>query len=250
MSAKRPKRTRLRAQGKPRAPQLSNEVLDSVESALRYSFKEKSLLHRAMTHPSAIASEEVMHYSNQRLEFLGDRVLGLVVSERLLERFPTDSEGDMAPKLNALVNKGICARAISGLQIGQYLIMGKGEIKAGGRERESTLGDLCEAIIGAVYLDGGLKAARAFIELAWANEFSRPHTPIRNAKSELQEWALANKLSLPSYEVTGRDGPDHALVFEVTVTLDDGRCAVASGSSKQDAGRAAAEKLLEQISDD
>jgi len=128
--------------------------------------------------------------------------------------------------------------------------MGKGEINAGGRSRESTLGDLCEAVIGAVYLDGGLKAARSLIELAWAAEFSKPLKPIRNSKSALQEWALGKGMALPTYEVTGRSGPDHDLTFEVTVTLEDGRCAVASGSSKQDAGRAGAEKLLEQISDD
>lgn len=250
MSSERPKRTRLRAKSKPRTPQLTDEAASVVEATIRYVFKDKALLHRAMTHPSAITTEDLMHHANQRLEFLGDRVLGLVISERLLERFPTDSEGDMAPKLNALVNKTVCARAMGSLGAGEHLIMGRGEIKAGGRERESTLGDLCEAVIGAIYLDGGLKAARNFIELAWASEFSRPLTPIRNSKSELQEWALGKGVGLPTYKTTGQSGPDHAPIFEVTVSLENGLNAAATGSSKQDAGRAAAEKLLEQIGDD
>ena len=247
MIAKRPKRTRLRAKGKPRLPQLSEDALNEVEAAINYVFKDKDLIHHAMTHPSILGSDEDAHHSNQRLEFLGDRVLGLVISERLIERFPTDREGEMAPKLNALVNKSACARAIRHLGVGEHLMMGNGEIKTGGRGRESTLGDLCEAVIGAIYLDGGLKAARAYIEFAWADEFSRPLAAIQNPKSVLQDWALKRGMALPAYKVTGRTGPEHELEFEVLVTLADGMSATGVGSSKQDAGRAAAERLLKQL---
>ena len=122
MSAKRPKRTRLRAKGKSRLPKLGDEALAKAEAALKYTFADKELLHRAMTHPSLLTADEMMHHSNQRLEFLGDRVLGLVISERLMDRFPTDREGRMAPKLNALVNKTTCARALAWLGVSDYLM--------------------------------------------------------------------------------------------------------------------------------
>ena len=247
MTTKRPKRTRLRAAAKAHQPPMSIDAIKKVEGAIGYRFQGRSLLVRALTHPSALGTEDLARLSNQRLEFLGDRVLGLVIAERLMERYPTDREGDLAPKLNMLVNKGACAAAVQHLEISQFIIMASSEIASGGRERESTQGDMCEALIGAIYLDGGIKPARAFIERAWAPQLAKPMTGSKDAKNSLQEWAQQRGWALPEYQVTGRDGPDHAPEFEVTVTLQNGAAASASGPSKQEAQRAAAAALLSEL---
>lgn len=247
MSPHRPKRTRLRAKAKPRAPRLSDEALGAVEAAIKYTFKDKALLHRAMTHPSVIAAEDMMHHSNQRLEFLGDRVLGLVIAERLIERYPTEREGQLAPRLNAYVRKEACAEAVRHIGLGEYMIMSSSDEADGGRLRDGALGDLCEAVIAAIYKDGGLKVARTFIERAWAPQFSKPVESAKDAKTTLQEWAQQRGLALPRYEVIDRTGPDHAPEFTIKVTLENGTHAEATGTSKQDAQRSAASLLLEQI---
>lgn len=244
MKPARPKRTRQRAAVKAAQAVQAPGDLKAAQEAIGYRFKDSALLTRALTHPSAVAAREAIRRSNQRLEFLGDRVLNLVIAHRLIERRRDESEGDLAPRLNRLVKKGACAEAVRHLGLQAYIVLSDGEVAAGGRERESTLGDACEAIIGAIYLDGGLAPARKFIETAWAPQFKAVPARIRDPKTLLQEWAQAQGLPLPDYTVTGRTGPDHDPVFEVSVAVAGQETAYAKGSSKRDAERAAAVKLL------
>ena len=247
MNSPRPKRTRLRAKGKSSQPSLAEADIKTLESILGHKFKNPETLIRALTHPSAVASVDSVRLSNQRLEFLGDRVLNLVIAERLIDRRRLESEGDLAPRLNSFVRKGACAEAMRYLGISQFLIMSDGEIASGGRERESTLGDACEAIIGAIYQDAGLSTARKFIEKGWASQFEAAPAQTKDPKTLLQEWAQGQGLPLPDYDVLSRSGPDHEPTYEVEVKVADRGAAVAAGSSKRDAERNAAALLLESL---
>ncbi len=247
MNGGRPKRTRLRAGGKHPEQRLSDASMEAVETALGYTFKDKPRLERAMTHPSAVSSAEAVKHSNQRLEFLGDRVLGLVIAERLFERYPTEREGNLAPRLNRLVSKTACANAVRSIQIADHIVMADNEVRAGGRDRDSTLGDVCESLIAAIYLDGGLKAARAFVERAWAQQFNAVPLRVKDNKTLLQEWAQGRGLGLPVYKVIDRDGPDHAPVFRISVEVTGAGTAEGTSASKQDAERAAAGALLDRV---
>ena len=240
----RPKRTRLRAKAKQGGVQFDKATLAKLETALGYVFRDKQRLVRAMTHPSALSAVEGVKGSNQRLEFLGDRVLGLVIAERLFERYPNEREGDLAPRLNRLVRKEACAQAFGQLNISDCIAMAENEVAAGGQMRESTLGDACEAVIAAIYLDGGLGKARAFIERAWADQFSQSGDRVRHPKTLLQEWAQSNGHQLPQYHVTDRKGPDHAPVFTIKVSIGSDFDATGQSSSKQEAEVEAAEQLL------
>lgn len=243
----RPKRKRLRASAQASEPALSAEAIEEIETAIDYAFRDKPRLMRAMTHPSALSATDAAKHSNQRLEFLGDRVLGLVIAERLFERYPNEREGDLAPRLNRLVRKEACAAAFKRLDIARHILMAENEIANGGQARESTLGDACEALIAAIYLDGGFGKARAFIERAWSNQFSQSGDRIRHPKSLLQEWAQANGYDLPRYETISRQGPDHAPIFRIRVSISDALAAEGESSSKADAELEAAEALLERV---
>ncbi len=247
MKPARPKRTRLRGKGKPVQPSLTDNDLKNLQAAIGYKFKNADLLVRAMTHPSVVASADSVRLSNQRLEFLGDRVLNLIIAERLIDRRKMDSEGDLAPRLNRLVKKGACAEAMRHLELQPFLILSDSEEASGGRERESTLGDACEAIIGAIYQDGGLSAARKFIETGWAPQFASAPAETKDPKTLLQEWAQGQGLPLPDYEVLSRSGPDHQPTYEVRVSVEERGAAVAAGSSKRDAERNAAALLLKSL---
>lgn len=244
---RRPKRTRLRQAAKSEAPHLSERAIKQIEAAIGYVFKDKTRLVRAMTHPSALSASDGVRDSNQRLEFLGDRVLGLVIAERLFQRYPNEREGDLAPRLNRLVRKEACAEAFRTLDIGQFVLMAQNEIEAGGRDRDTTLGDACEALIAAIYMDSGLTKARAFIEKAWASQFSAKVKQIRHPKSLLQEWAQSQGFPLPRYETISRKGPDHAPVFKVRVIINENLSAEGESQSKQDAELAAAERLFDRV---
>lgn len=247
MKPGRPKRTRLRRAGKSQRLALSDTMRTELEERLRHVFKDKSLIDTAMTHPSALSKKDKPAHSNQRLEFLGDRVLGLVMSERLFSRRPGEQEGALAPRFNALVNKEACANAARRMGLGQYVMLGVSERDNGGNDKASILGDLCEAVIAALYLDGGLKAASAFIERAWAEQFANPPTRVKDAKSLLQEWAQGRGFDVPKYETIGRSGPDHAPLFEVRVSAGPKASHTGTGASKQDAERAAATALLDTL---
>ena len=245
MKPARPKRTRLRRAGKSKRLGLSDEKRAALEERLRYVFKDKTLIDTAMTHPSALSKNDTPAHSNQRLEFLGDRVLALVMSERLFARHPNEQEGALAPKFNGLVNKTACASAAQRMGLGDYIMLGVSERESDGVRKTRILGDLCEAVIAALYLDGGMKPARAFIERAWAEQFANPPTRVKDAKSLLQEWAQARGYDVPKYETISRSGPDHAPVFKVRVTAGPTATETADGKSKQDAERAAATALLD-----
>lgn len=226
-------------------PSLPKAALDDLADILGHKFSDPSLLVRAITHPSALPAHDPGLISNQRLEFLGDRVLGLVIAERLFLRRRSEREGALAPRLNRLVNKRACAEAARQMGLGRFIIMSRHEIARGGRDRDSTLGDVCEAVIAALYLDGGLKRARAFIEAAFAAGFEEANG-LKDPKTALQEWAQAHGHGLPDYTVVEQTGPDHAPQFLVEVSIGEGLNARARGASKQAAERAAAARLLEE----
>lgn len=216
-----------------------------LERRLDYTFRDPSLLRRALTHPSAVSERpQGEPESYQRLEFLGDRVLGLVVADMLAEAFPDADEGGLHRRHAALVRKETCADVGAELGIGEALILGEGEANSGGREKGTILGDACEAVIGAIYTDGGLEPARALIERLWRSRMTERQRSPRDAKSTLQEWAQGRGLTMPRYSVIAESGPQHAPRFAVQVELDPFAPAQAEGSSKREAEQGAAAALL------
>ncbi|MDO5630581.1 MAG: ribonuclease III [Paracoccus sp. (in: a-proteobacteria)] len=213
---------------------------------LGHDFSRPELLARALTHGSI---SSVSRPDNQRLEFLGDRVLGLVIAETLIAADRQASEGQLAPRLNALVRGETCAEIARQIGLGDVLKLGRSEQLSGGRRKDALLADAMEAVLAAVYLDAGLDAARDVILTLWAERLANVAADARDAKTALQEWAQAQGMPPPVYEQTGREGPDHAPVFQVTVRLADGRSAEASGSgAKRGVEQAAAAVLLAQVS--
>jgi ribonuclease-3 len=240
------KRRRNRARGTEAAPGLTPEQRDACEAAIAYRFKDHLLLDRAMTHRSATQGRATA-WSNERLEFLGDRVLGLVIVEALLVRFPDLREGDLAPRLNALVSRDTCAVIGAELGLGQYLIVDGSERATGGPTKRSLLANAAEALLGAIYLDGGLKAAEKFIVRHWSALLKASNDKPRDPKSALQEWAQGEGLPTPSYRHDAREGPDHAPLFTAMVLIQGHGPVSGSGASKQHAERAAAQKMLAVI---
>lgn len=227
-------------------PSLSTEQRAACEAAIGYAFKDDKLLDRAMTHRSA-AQGKTAEWSNERLEFLGDRVLGLVVVEALMLRFPTAREGELAPRLNAVVSREACAVVGRELGLGEFLIVDKAERQNGGATKASLLANAAEAVIGAVYLDGGLVKAEKFVLRHWAALLKANAETPRDPKSALQEWAQGEGLPTPAYRHVGRTGPDHAPVFTTTVAIEGYEPVSASGPSKQQAEREAARAMLATI---
>ncbi len=211
----------------------------AAQDRLGHRFARPELLMEALTHPSTAGNSD-----NQRLEFLGDRVLGLVVAEALLAQDAGAREGALAPRLNALVRKETCAEVATALDLGPALRMGRSEAMTGGRRKTALLGDAMEAVVAAVYLDGGLDAARALILRAWGDRIATVREIGQDAKTALQEWAQARGLPPPAYRDLERAGPDHAPVFSVEARLGDGRAAEGRAPSKRAAQQAAAEALL------
>jgi ribonuclease-3 len=214
-----------------------------IEDVLLYSFSRPELLERALTHTSLRQSKNDPSY--ERLEFLGDRVLGLLIAELLLERFPHSAEGKLAPRLATLVSGRVLADVARSLGLGFFILMSDGESAAGTRERRSVLADCCEAIIGAIYRDGGLEAARGFVHRLWLPLIDDVEP--RVAKTELQEWLQARGLPLPEYVVVDREGPPHQPVFTVELTVSGQEPVRAMGRSKRAAELQAAEMMLERI---
>ena len=217
-----------------------SEAVQALTRTLGHAFRDPSLLERALTHPSV--GEGAAHdavgrpiLDNQRLEFFGDRVLGLLVAERLMRDFPQANEGEMSSRLHGLVDRSACARVGEAAGVGPALRMSAGESKQGGRRRDGILADAVEAILAAVYFDGGIDAARAVFERLWkaelANPSSRSHS---NPKSALQEWSLKVGRGLPAYRVVDRSGSDHAPTFRVEVTISGTDGLTAEGRSRQE----------------
>jgi ribonuclease-3 len=202
-------------------PDLQASVKDrggvaALEHRIGYTFTNADLLVTALTHSSA-ASQAIASY--QRLEFLGDRVLALVISEMLIGAFPLAPEGELAQRLTALVRNEACAEVARALDLGEAIRLGGGEVQSGGRRKAAILGDVCEALIGAIYLDGGLEPARRFIVENWRGKMLAATRIVRDAKTTLQEWAQGRGLAAPSYAIVARSGPDHAPHFEVEVNV-------------------------------
>jgi ribonuclease-3 len=231
------------ARAKAKAANRAVARTQQVEEELGRKFRRPALLQEALTHSSAGEGRNA-RLNNERQEFLGDRVLGLVVAERLYRAFPTVGESGLAPRLNALVNRAACARAARRANLGAALIVSRSEEAGGGRDKETILADACEAVIAALYLDGGLKAAREFIEKYWAEEFDAVAEVPQDAKTVLQEWAAAGKRGSPRYNVIERSGPDHAPRFTVEASVSGYPAARGEGGSKREAERAAAAALL------
>ena len=218
--------------------------LSAFANRIGHGFKSPDLLIRALTHGS-IASET--RPDNQRLEFLGDRVLGLVMAEALLGTDKEASEGQLAPRYNALVRKEACADVAREVDLGAVLKLGRSEMMSGGRRKQALLGDAMEAVIAAVYLDGGFEAARAMILRLWGKRIENVEADARDAKTSLQEWAQARGMQPPRYTETAREGPDHAPVFTIKARLENGEVEVARAASKRAAEQAAAKALLARL---
>lgn len=213
-----------------------------LEQRLGYAFRDPALLERALTHVSAPKSGHRANY--QRLEFLGDRVLGLAVAELLYRIFPDAPEGELSRRLSELVRRETCAEVAIAWDLGPHLKLGAGEVQTGGRRNQAILSDVAEAVIGAVFMDGGYEAASALIERAFADALRAPRRPLRDPKSALQEWAQAQGLPTPSYAILERIGPDHAPKFRIAVKVKGLETGLGLGASKRAAEQDAARGLL------
>jgi ribonuclease-3 len=213
-----------------------------LERRIGHVFADPHLLERALTHVSAAAGEGGR--SNQRLEFLGDRVLGLAVSELLYRTFPDAVEGELSHRLSDLVRRETCSAMATGWDLAAHLLLGSGEAKAGGRRKPATLADAAEAVLGAVFLDAGYEAARGVIERSLSDKVNSPSRPPRDPKTALQEWAQGLGKTTPTYAVLERAGPDHAPRFCVAARIEGLAEAVGRGGSKRAAEQSAALALL------
>ncbi len=218
---------------------------EALSQRLGHSFKDQALLKRALTHASANSIA-----SNERLEFLGDRVLGLIVAEKLHGLYPQDAEGALALKFNALARGAACAKAAAAAGLAEHVILANSEKAAGGRGMPAILSGVCEAVIAALYLDGGMDAARAFVERYWAEMFEDLGNDMRDAKTKLQEWAQSRgkaDAAAPVYTLKERAGPDHAPRFVVEARVSGLDPVTGEGGSKRQAEQDAATKLLAQV---
>ena len=215
-----------------------------LEARLGYKFADPELLDKALTHSSAIAPAKRVLQSYQRLEFLGDRVLGLVVADMIYRRFPKATEGDLSRSLNALVRKETCAAIAREIDLGDEIILGDSEARTGGADKDAILGDAIEAVLGAVYIDGGLGPAFAIIERLFGEHMGQSGTERADAKTTLQEWAQGRGLAPPVYTQVERRGPDHAPEFTISVKLGEYAPLTATGPNKKIAEHKAAEAFL------
>ena len=222
---------------------LSADLL-AFQARIGHEFRRPELLLRAVTHASIGSATRP---DNQRLEFLGDRVLGLTMAEALLAADRAATEGQLAPRFNALVRKETCAEVAREAGLGEVLKLGRSEMLSGGRRKEALLGDAMEAVIAAVHLDAGFEAARALVLRLWGARIGTVEADARDPKTALQEWAQARGMPPPAYAETGRKGPDHQPVFTVVVSLVTGETAEAAAGSKRAAEQAAARALLERM---
>lgn len=224
---------------------IANDAdLRELEEILGHRFARPKLLEHALTHGS-IADKTQQTY--ERLEFLGDRVLGLVVADLLFHRFKREAEGALGKRFAALVSRTCLSEVAVNLGLGRFLRLSPGESESGGRENPSLLADACEAVIAALYLDGGLDAARRFIEPIWTPLLEASPRPPQDPKTALQEWAQGRQLELPNYKVIDQSGPDHAPNFLVRVAVTGHEPETGEGKSKRMAERAAADRLLDRL---
>ncbi len=223
---------------------LKPDKLNALEEKLNYNFNSKNLIEKALTHSSAISPAKRIEFSYQRLEFLGDRVLGLVISDLLLKHFRDANEGELSRTLNALVRKETLAQVARKLDLGNFIILGDSEARSGGAKKEAILADVLEAIFGAVYFDGGHNKAYELVASLFGNMIERANERGADAKTFLQEWAQGRKLSPPTYKEISRDGPDHSPTFVIGVNVSGFDEVSATGASKKTAEHNAAQSFL------
>jgi ribonuclease-3 len=228
----------------PKAPRRRKRGTTAFEDRIGYNFSDVAMLDCALTHISALKGARNRAGSYQRLEFLGDHVLGLVISDMLYRAFPKADEGELSRRLADLVRKETCAEIARTIDLGAAIRVGSSEHNAGARTRPAILADVCEAVIGAVYLDGGYKAAEALVERLWQVRMSAKAQPPRDPKTVLQEWAQARGLPTPVYREVARSGPAHNPEFRVAVQLPAFAPAEGMGRSKRGAEQAAAAAML------
>lgn len=224
-----------------------NDCLTLLQERIGHTFNEPSLLQHAMTHASSINLPNGRTDSNERLEFLGDRVLGLAIANMLYQRFSHEEEGALSRRLTALVRMEALARVANIIDLAPCLVLSPGEEESGGRKNPALLADACEALIATLYLDGGLDAACQFIESNWQALLDEDPTPPKDAKTALQEWTQARDLGLPEYSVSAQSGPSHAPTFTVTVSIKGYSDQDATGPSKRRAEQDAASAMLTHI---
>jgi ribonuclease III len=229
------------ALGPDRADRLMADLAGWIEAHTGHQPIELALFERALTHSSR--GEE----NYERLEFLGDRVLGLVIADWLYAAFPTEPEGKLSRRLNVLVSRTTCAEVARDLDLAARMRLGKQARDDGAFESDNVLGDMVESLIGALWLEAGFETAKAFIRSAWGDRVNRGDSAPLHPKSALQEWAAANDRRPPAYELVGRSGPHHAPTFVVKVSIKGVGEAEAEGPTKQEAETEAAQALLEQL---
>ncbi|MFP6771441.1 MAG: ribonuclease III [Alphaproteobacteria bacterium] len=222
---------------------MSNSDLAELYTLLGHQFAQPELLEEALSHPSLDRRRQGGR-DYQRLEFLGDRVLGLIMSTALYRDDGSADEGALAIRFNSLVRRETVAKAALRVGLGQYMRLGNSEDRQGGREKPAILADVCEAVIGAMYLDGGLAVAEAFVLRFWAEFMVSSEAAAKDPKTQLQELLQAKSGKPPRYKVAGREGPDHAPVFTVEVNADGHEAALGQGGSRQEAEKAAAKSML------
>ena len=227
-----------------KVPRRRKRGASALESRIGYHFVEADMLESALTHISALKGARNRASSYQRLEFLGDHVLGLVISDMLYRTFPKADEGELSRRLADLVRKETCAEVARAIDLGAAIRVGASEANAGARSRPAILADVCEALIGAVYLDGGYKAAEGLVERLWEVRLRATAQPLRDPKTVLQEWAQARGLPTPVYREVARSGPDHNPEFRVAVQLPTFGPTEGVARSKRAAEQAAAAAML------
>jgi ribonuclease-3 len=228
---------------------------DDLARVIGHMFRRPELRHEALTHPSAISSDfrrgrrgtKPSHRGYERLEFLGDRVLGLVIADLLWQRFESEPEGHLTRRLAHLVCRDALARVAKAIGLSSHLVVSRAEAAAGASDNPNILADVCEALIAAIYLDGGFDAASAFVRRFWTPLIKEMDGPPRDPKTALQEWAQARGLARPTYELVETSGPDHARRFTVAANVAGRDRVTATGSSKRTAEAKAAELLLERL---
>lgn len=222
--------------------------IEGLAKSLGHEFSAFTMLEQALTHPSARTERfrkggKKVH-ENERLEFLGDRVLGLVIAEWLMESFPDGNEGELAQKLNALVRKETCAEIARQIELENYIRVGKTERNGGVHKRTTVLGDAMESLIAAVYIDGGYQAAHDVVRHLWQGHMDSVGDVLRDPKTVLQEWAQGRGLAAPTYKVLSQSGPDHNPKFEIGVQVEGLEGEIGRGGTKRGAEQNAANNML------
>jgi ribonuclease III len=242
--AAKKKRSKPAAKAAGKTSNAASAANAAIEARIGHKFSDHNLLTTAITHVSALKPQRKRGDSYQRLEFLGDHVLGLIVSDMLYRAFPNADEGELSKRLADLVRKESCADVAKSLGLTDDIKLGAVGAGASARLRKSVLGDICEAVIGAIYLDGGHAAAAAFVERNWTERMRKPRQPLRDPKTVLQEWAQGKGLPTPVYREVERTGPHHDPQFRVAVDLPGLEPAEGVGGSKRAAEKVAASVMI------